>query len=139
MVETDALNTLVSGAIWRAEQLEARGIRFTLQAWAGVSSLEEELAKTLPLSESEGRIARRGAVRAALKAEDYARAHRLAEGYIAEEAAPESLKAALSEILKEDSQAMASRFRYASKHHSMREARDLARRFREAGPFGLAA
>jgi hypothetical protein len=78
-------------------------------------------------------------LRAALKAEDYARAHTLAEGYIAEEAAPESLKVALSEILKEDSQAMASRFRYASKHHSMREARDLARRFREAGPFGLAA
>jgi hypothetical protein len=138
-VETDALNTLVSGAIWRAEQLEARGIRSALQAWAEVSSLEEELAKALPLSESEGRIARRGAVRAALKAGDYARAHTLAEGYIAEEAAPKSLKAALREILKEDSQAMASGFQYAAKHHSPSDARDLARRFRESGPFGLAA
>ena len=29
-------------------------------------------------------------------------------------------------------------FRYAAKHHSPREARELARRFREAGAFGLA-
>lgn len=138
-METDTLNTLVSGAIWRAEQLEAHGIRPVSQAWAEVSSIEEELAKALPVSESEGRIARRGAVRAALKAGDYARAHALAEGYVAEETAPRSLKATLRKILEEDAQAMASRFRYAAKHHSLREARDLARRFREAGAFGLAA
>lgn len=137
-METDTLNSLVSGAIWRAEQLEAHHIRAS-QAWAEVSSLEEELAKVLAVSESEGRIARRGAVRAALKAADYIRAHALAESYAAEEAAPESLRAALREILAEDARAMASRFRYAAKHHSPREARDLARRFREAGAFGLAA
>jgi len=137
-VETDTLNTLVSGAIWRAEQLEARGIR-ALQAWAEVSSLEEALAKALPLTESEGRIARRGTVRAALKAEDYVRAYSLAESYCAEEAAPEPLKTALREILKADSQTIASRFPNAMKHHSLTEARELARRFREAGPFGLAA
>lgn len=137
-VETDALNTLVSGAIWRAEQLEARGIR-AVQAWAEVSSLEEELAKALPLTQSEGRIARRGAVRAALKAEDYVRAYSLAESYCGEEAAPESLKTALLEILKEDSQTMAAGFQYAAKHHNLSEARDLARRFREGGAFGLAA
>ncbi len=138
-METDTLNILVSSAIWRAEQLEARGIRSALQAWAEVSSLEEELAKALPLTESEGRIARRGAVRAALKATDYARAHSLAESYIAEDGAPKSLKTALLEILKEDSQVMASHFRYAAKHHDLSEARDLARRFREGGAFGLAA
>ena len=138
-VETDNLNVLVTGAIWRAEQLEAQGLRSSPQAWAEVSSLEEGLAKMLPVSESEGRIARRGAVRAALKAADYARAHALAEGYAAEEDAPRSLKAALRKILEEDAQALASRFRYAAKHHSPREARDLARRFCEAGAFGLAA
>ena len=138
-METDALNTLVSGAIWRAEQLEAHGIRTASQAWAEVSSLEEELAKVLPVAESEGRIARRGAVRAALKAADYVRAHTLADGYVAEEAAPRSLKVALSKILAEDAQTMANGFRYAAKHHSLREARDLARRFRETGAFGLAA
>jgi hypothetical protein len=138
-VETDALNTLVSGAIWRAEQLEAHGIRFASQAWAEVSSLEEELAKAFPLSESEGRIARRGAVRAALKAGEYARAHALADGYLADEAAPRSLKTALRKILQEDDQAIAGRFQHAAKHHTLREARDLARRFREGGAFGLAA
>ena len=94
-METDTLNTLVTGAIWRAEQLEARGIRTASQAWTEVSSLEEELAKAHPVSESQGRIARRGAVRAALKAGDYARADALADGYLAEEGAPESLRASL--------------------------------------------
>jgi hypothetical protein len=137
-METDALNTLVSGSIWRAEQLETHGVRPASQAWAEVSSLEEELAKAFPVAEAEGRIARRGAVRAALKAGDYGRAHDLADGYLAEEA-PKSLKTALRKILEEDAQAMASRFRFASRHHSWREAQDLARRFREAGAFGLAA
>ncbi len=138
-METDTLNTLVSGAIWRAEELEARGIPSAAQAWAEVSSLEEELANGIPALAPEGRIARRGAVRAALKSGDYTRANVLAERYLVEEDAPESLKAALNEILDEDAQAMASRFQYASKHHSLREARGLARRLRAAGPFGLAA
>jgi hypothetical protein len=138
-VETDPLNTLVSGAIWRAEQLEAHGIRPTSQAWAEVSSLEEELAKVLPASEPEGRIARRGAVRAALKAGDYARADALAESYAREEGAPRTLKTALREMFEEDAGAMAGRFRYAAKHHTPLEARDLARRFRQGGAFGLAA
>ena len=138
-METDTLNTLVSGAIWRAEQLETRGIRPSSQAWAEVSSLEEELAKALPVSDAEGRIARRGAVRAALKAGDYTRAQILADGYLAEDSAPTSLKTALREILEEDAHATASGFRYAAKRHSLREARDLARRFRETGAFGLAA
>lgn len=138
-METDTLNTLVSGAIWRAEQLESRGIRSAAQAWAEVSSLEEELAKALPLTEPEGRIARRGAVRAALKAGEYARANALTVNYLADDAAPETLKTALLEILEEDSQTMAAGFPYAAKHHDLTEARDLARRFREGGAFGLAA
>ena len=138
-METDTLNTLVTGAIWRAEQLETHGVRPAAQAWAEVSSLEGELAKALPVSGSLGRIARRGAVRAALKAGDYTRAHALADGYLAEEAAPRSLKTEIKKILEEDAQAIASHFRYAAEHHSLREARDLARRFRETGAFGLAA
>lgn len=138
-VETDTLNSLVSGAIWRAEQLEARGIASASQAWAEVSSLEGELSKLLPASESEGRIARRGAVRAALKARDYARAYTLTEDYSSEECAPRSLKAELNRIVQEDARTLSRRFRYAAKHHSMGEARDLARRFRKAGAFGLAA
>lgn len=138
-METDTLNSLVSGAIWRAEQLEAHGVGSASQAWAEVSSLEGELSKMLPASESEGRIARRGAVRAALKAGDYARAYALTECYSSEEDAPKSLKAELKKIVDEDARNMSRRFRYAGKHHSMREAQELACRFRKAGAFGLAA
>ena len=137
-METDTLNTLVSAAIWRAEQLEAHGINAG-QAWVEVSSLEGALAKALPISEPEGRIARRGAVRAALKARDYGRADMLAEGYMAEEVAPESLKASLLEMLEEDAEGVAIGYQYAAKRHTLREARHLARRFNKTGPFGLAA
>jgi hypothetical protein len=138
-METDTLNTLVTDAIWRAEELDTQGIPSASLAWAEVSSIEEDLAKAHPVSGVQGRIARRGAVRAALKAGDYTRAYALVDGYLAEDGAPESLKAALREILEEDAQAMASRFQYASKHHSLREAQSLARRFRDGGAFGLAA
>jgi hypothetical protein len=137
-VETDTLNSLVSGAIWRAEQLEARGIPSS-QAWAEVSSLDEELAKVHSVSESEGRIARRGAVRAALKARDHARATALLRIYSAEKRTPESLRVALRKIIKEDDQAMAKRFPFAAERHSPSEARTLAARFHETGAFGLAA
>ena len=137
-MDTDTLNTLVSEAIWRAEQLEDLRIPSSRE-WTEVSSLEEELANALPVSDLEGRIARRGAVSAALKAGDYTRAQALADSYLCDRDAPESLKAALYEILEEDSEALATGFRYAAKHHSLREARELARWFRESGAFGLAA
>ena len=63
-MDTDTLNTLVTDAIWRAEELEALGIPAS-PAWKEVSAIEEELAKAFPVSEGQGRIARRGAVRAA--------------------------------------------------------------------------
>jgi hypothetical protein len=94
---TDELNTLVTDAIWRAEELEATNISAT-QAWAEVSSIEEELTKAFPPSEFQGQIARRGAVRAAFKAGDPGRAQALADAYLVEEAAPESLKADLGEM-----------------------------------------
>ena len=97
-MEIDTLNVLVTGAIWRAEQLERNGMRAASQAWAEVSTLEEQLAKAIPISESEGRIARRGAVRAALKSGDYARAQALADAYYAEKGVPNTLKAALREM-----------------------------------------
>lgn len=103
-METDELNTLVTDAIWRAEELEDLGIHDTSQAWAEVSSIEEELAKAFPASDVQGKIARRGAVGAALKAGDPARAQALADAYLAEEATPESLKAQLREILEPGTQ-----------------------------------
>jgi hypothetical protein len=138
-VSTDSLYSLVTGAIWRAEQLEDHKVSSAPLAWAEVSKLEEELATALPVSQPEGRIARRGAVRAALKARDYGRAQALAQRYLAEKEAPKSLRAALREILAEDARSLAERFRYAAKHHAVREARDLARRLQQGGAFGLAA
>jgi hypothetical protein len=100
---TDILNSLVSGAIWRAEQIEARNLRAE-QAWAEVSAFEEELAQVVPASSSEGRIARRGAVRAALKAGDYARAQVLVERF-AGDGAPPSLAHELRQILDDEAAA----------------------------------
>ena len=138
-MNTDSLHSLVSGAIWRAEQLEARRMASAPAAWAEVSSLEEQLASALPVSQPEGRIARRGAVRAALKAREHARAQALAERYLAENKAPDSLGAALREMLEEEANGLAGRFRYAAKHHDIQDARDLARQLQRGGAFGLAA
>jgi len=137
-VKTDTLNTLVTGAIWRAEELDSRGIP-SVSAWAEVSSIEEDLAKAHPVTEGQGRMARWGAVRAALKAGDYIRAYALADRYLAEEGAPESLKPALREILEEYTQTITGRFQFASKHHRLRETQGSADRLRADGAFGLAA
>lgn len=136
---SEALNALVTSAIWRAQQLEAHGIGSASQAWAEVSFVEEELAKTFPVSQGEGRIARRGAVRAALKACNYIRAQELSDSYANEKGATKALKVALREMLAEDAKEMESRFHFASKLLRASEARQLARRFHEAGAFGLAA
>jgi hypothetical protein len=138
-VPSEALNALVTSAIWRAQQLEEHGIGSASQAWAEVSSVEEELAKTFPTSLGEGRIARRGAVRAALKAGDYNRAQELSDSYANEKGATKALKTALRDMLAEDSREMESRFRFASKQLRAAEARQLARHFHETGAFGLAA
>lgn len=108
-MSTDLLNTLVTSAIWRAEQLEEHGIDSASPVWAEVSALEEELAKALPASQPEGRIARRGAVRAALKAMDFARARALAESYLAEKDATRTFRASLRQLLEEGARTRAVR------------------------------
>ena len=80
-MDVDTLNSLVTSAIWRAEHLDDLGIENARSAWAEVSSIEEELARVLPASDSEGQIARRGAVSAALKAGDYGRAKGMAKSF----------------------------------------------------------
>lgn len=135
-MSTDPLNTLVTSAIWRAEQLDEHGVA-SASAWAEVSSLEEELAKAIPASQPEGRIARRGAVRAALKARDFERARNLTERYLAEKDATRTLKAALRQLLEDDARALGERFRHAA--GVVQDARDVARWIQEHGAFGLAA
>ena len=137
-MDIDTLNALVTDAIWRAQELDALGIQ-PASAWREVSVFEEELAKALPSSEYEGQIARRGAVRSALKAGEYARAQSLCETYLADADAPTFLKTGVQEILEEADREISSRFQHAAKHHTPREARDLASRFSDAGAFSLAA
>jgi hypothetical protein len=111
MKNVDELHSRVSGAIWRAEQAEEHGPGDAADEWADVSSLEEKLASVIPVSAPEGRIARRGAVLAALKAGDYKRGQSLAELYLAEEGAPPSLRESLQEIVEENTRATATRSR----------------------------
>ena len=87
----DELYERVTEAILRAEMLEDQGPTPEMRAaYLTVSFIEEEIAEATPASGPEGAIARRGAVRAALKAGLPMRARDLAERYLAERA-PQAL------------------------------------------------
>jgi hypothetical protein len=115
--EIDVLYPLVSDAIWRAEQLEGDA---AARAWAEVSILEDRVAHVIPHSDLEGRIARRGAVRAALKAGDPDRAWELVERYAAEPGAPEDLEAELREIVDAAERSRSPARRTAGRSASLR-------------------
>ena len=81
----DELYASVTAAIFRAEAAEAEGdVGRAADAQFDVSCLEEEIATKLPANDPEGEIARRGALRAALRARQHARAAELAERYLEE-------------------------------------------------------
>jgi hypothetical protein len=72
-------------AIVHAERLEDEGRTSEARAaYVFVSMLEEEVVRELPASDPEGVLARRGAVRAALKAQLFVRAAELAGRYVVE-------------------------------------------------------
>ncbi len=78
----DELYERVTEAILRAETLEDEGNSAEAQgAYLAVSLLEAQIAERLSAAGAEGAIARRGAVRAAQKAGERARADALAERY----------------------------------------------------------
>ena len=135
----DTLNTLVSSAIWRAEQLDELGLETARFAWNEVSAIEERLAQILSAQEAEGRIARRGAVSASLKAKDFLRAQELVARFIAEEGTSRSLRASLRAMLKVDTKALFEQFPSAAKHHKPLNIQMLANQLQKGGPFGLAA
>lgn len=138
-MRVETLNVLVSGAIWRAEQLDELGLDSAASAWSEVSKLEEEIAKLVPAKEAEGRIARRGAVRAALKANDHARARELADRYATENGVPRALRSDLRDILKADADELSQEFPFVAKHYKPNDIRKLANRLQEWGPFNLVA
>ena len=137
-MDVNTLNALVSSAIWRAEQLEDLELDAASPAWLEVSKLEEELAKIKPAEDAEGRIARRGAVRAALKANDLARAEDLAR-HFAEDGASRALCRELRDLLKVEANGLSELFPSASRHHKPGEVLRLAKLLLERGPFLLAA
>jgi hypothetical protein len=95
----DALYQRVTEAILNAEPFEMKGPSVeAAQASLTVSFVEEEIAATLPATDEEGAIARRGAVRAALTAGLPTRAKELAERYMAEPGAPPELLDQLREM-----------------------------------------
>jgi len=138
-MSVDALHALVSGAIWRAEQLDTPGVPTASSAWSEVSSLEEKLADALPVKDAEGRIAKRGAVRAALKAGDHIRAQALADSFLSQRGVPRPLRKALRDMLEASGQDLCERFPAATKHHKISHLRSMAYRLHTNGPFWLAA
>jgi hypothetical protein len=85
----DELYERVTEAILRAETLEDQGPSAEMRAaYLTVSFIEEEITEFAPASGPDGAIARRGAVRAALKSGVPIRARDLAERYLAEPAPP---------------------------------------------------
>ncbi len=92
------LNQRVTAAIFRAEGLE----RDAHAAFAEVSRLEEEIAAICPAGTLEGDVARRGAVTAALSANDPQRAVNLAREYLAG-------PVAISGLLELQAEALAAR------------------------------
>lgn len=82
--QVDELKTQVTEAIIKAERLDDSGDPEAQSAYAEVSVIEEQLAGLLPNSSFEGQIARRGAVRAAIKAGDIERAESLVDTFLGE-------------------------------------------------------
>lgn len=91
----EELYPLVTEAIRRAETLEDLQAPGARSAYLDVSLLEERVTECLPASDPEGALARRGAVRAALSANEPARAEHLAERFLAEAGVNDELRSEL--------------------------------------------
>jgi hypothetical protein len=87
------LNSAVTAAIFHAEDLRAKSWR----EFTEVSRLEEEIATICPAGTLEGDVARRGAITAALSANDPIRAHDLAVRYLGESIQTPGIVALLEE------------------------------------------
>lgn len=97
----ERLNSLVTEAILRAEDLEDAGDEDSRRAYLAVSGLEERIAEEMSAGDPEGAIARRGAVRALLKARDFARAQELAGRFLSETDAPDELRSDLNRLVEQ--------------------------------------
>jgi cobalamin biosynthesis protein CbiD len=99
--EIDFLNQLVSSGIKLAEGLEDTDSRFAKAGYEVLWQIEARLASLHPAASLEGQVARRGAVSAALKAEDSERAKELVARYLRDEDVDEQLRSELTALLEE--------------------------------------
>lgn len=83
LLTLDELNTAVSLAIVKAEHLPD-GSDETKIAWLEVSRIEGEIAKVTHKDEIEGRVARRGAITAAITAGDKKLAEKILTDFISQ-------------------------------------------------------
>lgn len=105
-MDIETLYLLVSESIRRAEMLEDLGAPGAAAAHLDVSLIEEKIAGTLPATDTEGTIARRGAVRAALAAKDRSRAQSLVTRFTAESGVTAELKKELADLIKDANSAI---------------------------------
>lgn len=98
-MDLDLLYRLVTEAIQRADVLDDLRAPGAAEAHLDVSFLEERIADSLPASDPEGELARRGAVRAAGAAGDLKRAQDLVERFRADSDASDDLRQQLTDLL----------------------------------------
>jgi len=129
---------LVTEAIRRAETLEDLKAPGTSAAYLVVSLLEEKIAETLPASDPEGAIARRGAVKAALSARDLGRVRDLVERFLTEDEIDADLREELHQLSKQAERSGVARFPHAAAKYGLDEIRRLALAFaRQEAPFPI--
>ncbi|HEX9736612.1 MAG TPA: hypothetical protein VGG06_32000 [Thermoanaerobaculia bacterium] len=134
----ELLYPLVTEAIRRAETLEDLQAPGARVAYLDVSILEEQVAEVLPASDPEGAVARRGAVRAALSANEQDRARQLAERYLAEADGDTELRSELRRLSEQAERSAAARFPKVAARFGMPEVRRLARALIQQGaPFPI--
>ena len=97
----ELLYPMVTEAIRKAETLKDLGAPGAAAAFLDVSLLEEKIAETLPPTDPEGAVARRGAVRAALSAGEFGRARQLVERYLTDAEIDEALRSNLVDMSRE--------------------------------------
>lgn len=97
----EELYPLVTEAILRAETLQDLGAPGAARAYLDVSLLEEKITEVVSASDPEGAVARRGAVRAAVSANEHGRAQHLAERFLSETDADEGLREDLRNLAQE--------------------------------------
>lgn len=104
-MDLETLYPLVTDAIRRAEVLEDLRAPGAIAANLDLSLIEERIAELLPASSPEGAVARRGAIRAALAAQDFSRAQILTKRFAKEPGLTAKLKAELRRLGQEATRA----------------------------------